>query len=107
MRNCKRCQHEFEPVRTAQLYCSRKCRVADAVSRHRSDYTKARLQGLSDAPTHLSDGSTMVWPSRDDQHGPTSGALQGDDYQLKYYADGYPKLPPCLDRRSNTLAEAA
>ena len=37
MRNCKRCQHEFEPVRTAQLYCSRKCRVADAVSRHRSE----------------------------------------------------------------------
>ncbi len=25
--------------------------------------------------------------------------LQGDDYQLDYYEDGYPKLPACLDRR--------
>jgi hypothetical protein len=31
-------------------------------------------------------------------HGATLGALQGDDYQLEYYEDGYPKLPACLDR---------
>jgi hypothetical protein len=31
--------------------------------------------------------------------GPTPGALQGDDVQLDYYEDGYPKLPACLDRR--------
>ena len=30
-------------------------------------------------------------------HGPTPGALQGDDYPLEYYEDGYPKLPVCLD----------
>jgi hypothetical protein len=42
-------------------------------------------------------------------HGPTPGALQGDDYQLDYYPDGYPKLPECLDRRPKPqpLAEAA
>ena len=28
-----------------------------------------------------------------------SKPLQGDDYQLEYYEDGYPKLPACLDRR--------
>jgi hypothetical protein len=41
-------------------------------------------------------------------HGPTLGALQGDDYPLEYYVDGYPKLPACLDRRPGpALAEAA
>jgi len=24
--------------------------------------------------------------------------FQGDDYQLEYYPDGYPKLPDCLKR---------
>ena len=28
----------------------------------------------------------------------TPQPLQGDDYQLEYYEDGYPKLPACLDR---------
>jgi hypothetical protein len=48
------------------------------------------------------------WPEMS-THGPTPGALQGDDYQLEYYQDGYPKLPACLDRRSmpEPLAEAA
>ena len=36
-----------------------------------------------------------------------SEPLQGDDYPLDYYPDGYPKLPACLDRRPITLAEAA
>jgi hypothetical protein len=113
---CKRCSAEFEPIRKAQLYCSRKCRVADAVDRHRSDYKKAgatpasekRLQAPSDSPTGLSDGPTMVWPERDFHVGPTLGALQGDDVELEYYDDGYPKLPACLDRRPKPrLAEAA
>jgi hypothetical protein len=30
---------------------------------------------------------------------PTSRPLPGDDIQLGYYADGYPKLPSGLDRR--------
>jgi hypothetical protein len=41
-------------------------------------------------------------------HGPTPRALQGDDYPLEYYEDGYPKLPACLDRRAlPAMAEAA
>lgn len=39
--------------------------------------------------------------------GPTPGALQGDDYQLEYYEDGYPKLPPCLDRAEAKPEEPA
>ena len=34
---------------------------------------------------------------------PTPGALQGDDYQLEYDEDGYPKLPACLDRRTKKM----
>jgi hypothetical protein len=33
-------------------------------------------------------------------HGPTPGALQGDDYTLEYYGDGCVKLPDCLRRVS-------
>jgi hypothetical protein len=40
-------------------------------------------------------------------HGPTLGALQGDDYQLEYDSDGYPELPACLDRRPKTERLAA
>ena len=113
-RTCQRCQNEFKPVRKAQRYCCRKCRVVDAVGRHRSDYTKPhppavaekRLQCLSDFPRPLSDGSTVVWPNRDEQRGPTPGALRGDDYPLEYHEDD-PKLPTCLDRRRIVFAEAA
>jgi hypothetical protein len=67
------------------------------------------LQAPSDSPTGLSDGPTMVWSERDLHSGPTPRALQGDDVQLEYYEDGYPKLPACLDRRQKPqpLAEAA
>lgn len=51
----------------------------------------------------------MVWPERDFHTSPTPVALQGDDVQLDYYEDRYPKLPACLDRRRKPepLAEAA
>jgi hypothetical protein len=43
---------------------------------------------------------------KDDE--PTSHALVGDEIQLEYYKDGYPKLPECLDLRPEPLlAEAA
>jgi hypothetical protein len=41
----------------------------------------------------------------DDATGPNPGALQGDDYPLEYYDDGYPKLPACLDRRKPQTSE--
>ena len=57
-------------------------------------------------------GPTYVWPDRAgieglNPDGSTPGALQGDDYPLEYYEDGYPKMPACLDRRPVKLAEAA
>ena len=74
-----------------------------------------RLPGIEAITWKPTLAAYQVWPARDehprDEHpnGPTPGALQGDDYQLEYYADGYPKLPACLDRRPKPepLAEAA
>jgi hypothetical protein len=38
----------------------------------------------------------------------TAQPVNGDDVQLEYYSDGYPKLPECLDRRSKSpLLKAA
>ena len=124
VRTCA-CGTIFSPKREKQRHCSTRCRVADAVNRHRSDYTEAdptqlpekRLQGLSDSPSAFSDGPTMVWPDDRTEHlehgsnpdGSTPGALQGDDYPLTYDGSGYPELPACLDRRPKPecLAEAA
>src|SRR5262245_11583737 len=110
------CGERFTPKREGQKHCSTRCR----------DLTKKRLKrsgdkaltltpgprsgdkGSTSLPTGLGDGPTMVWPERDDKPWPTPGALQGDDYPLEYYEDGYPKLPACLDRRPKpVLANAA
>ena len=108
MTNCNRCRAEFTPVRLAQVYCCARCR--DVAKKHRKrsgDKGLKRGHGVSDAPRPLSDGSTVGWPSRDEQRGPTPGALQGDDVTLEYYEDGYPKLPACLDRRTAKLIAKA
>ena len=109
------CGCGFNPKREAQAYCSPRCRDASKKRRKRSGDKTSRLSlvarsgdiGHSDAPSPFSDGSTVIWSSRDEQRGPTPGALQGDDYRLAYYSDGYPKLPTCLDRRRAPLRVAA
>jgi hypothetical protein len=94
-------------VRVAQKYCSKRC--ANAATKHRkrsgdreSALTIVPRSGDTPATSHpdaFSAGSTVVWPTTYDLRGPTSGALQGDDYPLEFYEDGFPKLPACLDRR--------
>jgi hypothetical protein len=111
------CGGLFLAKRETQAHCSSRCRDAAKKRRKRSgDKTLPPISvarsgdtGLSDAPSPFSDGSTVVWPVRDELlHGPTPGAFQGDGYPLEYYEDGYPKLPACLDRRRPIiLAEAA
>ena len=54
-------------------------------------------------PTALSDGSTVVGGV----HGPTPGALRGDDYPLEYNSNEFVELPACLDRRKPKLSAAA
>ena len=114
VRTCA-CGLMFTPKREKQRHCSAKCGTRTRVTQHRTRYREETptviqekpLQAPSDSTTGLSDGPTMVWPVRDDQPRPTPGALQGDDVQLEYYEDGYPKLPACLDRHVTPLAKAA
>jgi hypothetical protein len=115
----------FAPKREMQRHCSASCRdIAKKRIKRSGDKTAAPTQlprsgdtPVSDYPVGLSDGSTMVWPEDRAEHpehgsnpdGSMPGALQGDDYQLTYDANGYPELPACLDRRPKPecLAEAA
>jgi hypothetical protein len=103
---CKRCGNVVRRKRLAQRYCSKECRVADAVARHR---------GLGEAITEaITETPPAPCPTRSDYTAPSpvrrpletppevrnweGGPLQGDDYPLEYYEDGYPVLPDCLRR---------
>jgi hypothetical protein len=80
-------------------YCSDACRLLA--------FREARAEPCNEIPGHVdpcneipATGTLPSHRSTDLQAGPTPGALQGDDYPLEYYPDGYPKLPACLDRRA-------
>jgi hypothetical protein len=101
------CGARFTPKREKQRHCSVKCGTRVRVLQHRTRYRGSDLTALPEKPLQapqpqsggLADGPTMVWPEGDLHVGLPPGALQGDDVQLEYYEDGYPKLPACLDRR--------
>jgi hypothetical protein len=113
-RKCE-CGEMFIPKREKQAYCSKRCANAATKQRRRSGDMTPPLtmtpRSGDTPPTPHPDasegGSTMVWPedrARHPEHGSnpdgsTPGALQGDDYPLTYDENGYPELPPCLDRR--------
>jgi len=88
--HCEVCGLTVRKKRKAQRYCSERCRNTATQRRKRSKSGDA-VHGYREAVT-----------------GPST-ALQGDDYPLEYYEDGYPKLPATLDRRPKPepLAEAA
>jgi hypothetical protein len=112
MSNCRHCSQTFRPKRVVQRYCSTSCRKADFKWRGRlqrsvpeaspattlPEKRPPRLQTASSAPVGVLEKEipppVKLWD------GPP---LQGDDYQLEYYEDGYPKLPACLDRRAAIL----
>jgi len=62
------------------------------VRRHRSGYKTStpmvlrekRLQAVQHSSTRSTETPTVYF----NPHGPTQGAIQGNNYQLKYYADG-------------------
>jgi hypothetical protein len=101
------CDTEFIKKRGRQLYCSTKCRVGDAVGRYRSSreaitttlqVSQARRSdykactGFLEAPEPPSEAISYGWGKAGDP------PLQGDEYPLEYYEDGYPKLPDILKR---------
>jgi hypothetical protein len=106
--NCEHCGRAVARVREAQRYCSKRCSVAAAVARHRQ---RSPVEVLTEDRPMSGTGRSAYSPQppsstrpqptvREFTNGPTPGALQGDDYPLEYYDDGYPKLPACLDRRA-------
>src|SRR5262249_13353173 len=107
IRFCARecCAVEFMPKRPWQRYCTAKCQNSDKVGRHRHKNAVTSKLGVSRArkcsyrapapfPAPLNAPSTSSWSWARQGDPP----LKGDDYPLEYFADGYPKLPPCLDR---------
>jgi hypothetical protein len=129
--NCKRCGREVRRKRLAQVYCGPECSDAANKARKRKRLISANKSGdgmrpatplprSGDAPINNTkeinalDGAFFRgmglyrWPEPSHHHeGPTPGALQGDDYPMEYYEDGYPKLPACLDRRKPKLSREA
>ena len=110
-RACDNCDNEFVPHREAQRYCSKGCRVNAAVKRFRGKEVPGTK--LQEAITY---SSTVPSPQRSDYRASTAlpeaakapslgfgrpgdPRLQGDEYQLEYYEDGFPRLPDCLRRR--------
>ena len=101
------CQQSFRPMREAQAYCSPRCRNLAKVRRHRSGYISPthspipcnRFSAVLTHPGNSTAPSGSSTAPYFNPHGPTPGALQGDDYPLTYDADGFPELPACLDRR--------
>jgi hypothetical protein len=106
---CQRigCGTTFAKKREGQRYCSTLCRNAA---------TKARARGpksgdiTAPAPSCQRSGDTAPAPAPRAPDAPLQPsydfgkagdpALQGDDYPLDYYPDGYPVLPTCLRRKA-------
>ena len=93
-------------MREAQLYCSFKMQNLAKVRRHGSGYTARPDEAVTCRPA-ASRRPTETPTPYFNPHGPTPGALHGDDYPLTYDADGYPELPACLDRRPKLLISEA
>ena len=112
MVQCTRCGETVKRKREAQVYCSRLCSDAAKKQRKRQRRTqRSGDAGVIPIPVPRSGGSPATglptgseMPSGEQtEYKPQKhwegGPLEGDDYPLEYYPDGYPKLPSCLDRR--------
>jgi hypothetical protein len=106
-RICKSCTEEFNPARPWQQYCSRKCQVRDGMKRYRNRKAPEKCHNITWKVSRYPNAITPAPTPLLEAPGPLSYGLgrpgdlpfQGDDYLLEYYPDGFPKLPPCLDRR--------
>jgi hypothetical protein len=116
LRTCEleECAEGFQPKREDQRFCCERHATKARVARYRM--VKATTKPLHAArpiplpPKPLQAGlapSMSLTVAYFNPHGPTPGALQGDDYSLTYDADGHPELPACLDRRPKLLLEEA
>lgn len=104
---CDHCGTAVARVRQAQRYCSKQCRKSGfkrraGMQREASPAAVEKRPPATTLPEKRPPAPAAAAPTPDAASaaiGATPGALQGDDYPLEYYEDGYPKLPACLDRR--------
>jgi hypothetical protein len=97
--DCDYCGKPMLAVTARKRFCSASCRQA-AYRNAPIAATPYRNTGLCDPTAGL---RPYVWPTSTSN----PGALQGDDYPLTCDSNGYPELPPCLDRRRNRFELAA
>ena len=101
---CKRpcCGQTFRTKRLAQRYCSTSCRKADFKRRGRAEKSVPEASPTTVLPEKRPPALERATPPRTaPSYGfdkPGDPPLQGDDYPLEYYEDGYPKIPECLRR---------
>ena len=110
-RACQHCGDTFAPAREAQVYCQKKCANAATQMRKRQRSGDSKLDpisvprsgdsSVSDAPTALSDGSTVVCT---DLLRALSGVMIT---RLNINSNRFVELPACLDRRKPKLSAAA
>jgi hypothetical protein len=93
------CGTEFPKKREKQRYCSTRCRVGDAVGRHREAITEpspSTGEAITGAPAP---SYGLQKPSEEVSYGwGPPGEVLKDDYPLEYYEDGFPKIPDILKR---------
>jgi hypothetical protein len=123
---CQSCGVEFTPKRSWQGYCSAACANQDRQKRRRHAKKCRDMAAPVSQPTECRDTGQATprvplpaKPEAIESYGFGHSddlkpslldgklVLFGDDYQLDYYADGYPKIPECLDRRAPRKAKAA
>jgi hypothetical protein len=88
MRNCQHCSQAFRPKRLAQIYCSTPCRKADFKRRTGSQGSAREASPATTLSPALAPAAPLpeaasggdYTPPYFNPHGPTPGALQGDDY---------------------------
>ena len=106
---CEQCGSTMSRGRSTKRYCSPRCRKA--ASRAVVSVTVSVTEERPLPPPLLSVTSASAPPlhAPDAPVAPSYGfgkigdpPLQGDDYPLEFYDDGYPKLPDCLRRKSAT-----
>jgi hypothetical protein len=101
---CRYCGTPLPEPKRGQVrkYCSSRCRKAASraslcVTRSLPATQPPGRCDTASAPAPQPPDAPLTPPS----YGwgkPGDPPLQGDDYPLEYYEDGYPKLPGCLDR---------
>jgi endogenous inhibitor of DNA gyrase (YacG/DUF329 family) len=104
---CEHCGTVVRRARLAQRYCSTSCRKADLKRRGRLQRSVPEASPATTLPEKrppgLQTASSAPVGVLEKEISPPVGLwdgppLQGDDYPLEYYDDGYPLLPACLEK---------